>query len=581
MNFQVTAGKANLDGGFAARIGNIEFMQVSSNFKAWMTSEKITKDDLQDEEKLQLIKEQAMSALEISEKVFDELVDQQTGNNVVRVIDVDPDLRLLKEINEQHVFIKADKGASIAFMKYSEVTEKDEIDFTSMDQFHRIWRNRKVEYESGNGRIYKMEAGKWWENHERRNEVESVIFDPKLGDNSQGGNFNIVEKNGKKYLNLWRGFSVQPAKGDWSRTKKHIYKILCNGDRDKFKYVIRWLAWAVQNPHERATVALVFKGEKGAGKSLLFVEMKKIFGTHGMVITDPSRLTGKFNSHLRKLSFLFCDEVYWPGQKEVEGIIKARITEPYIDVEAKWGNPDTMVNRLHIGMATNNDWVAPVTKDERRYFIEAVDNRYAKNNCSDAVRKAYFGRLVLELDSGGREAMLHDLLNMDLDMWHPRDDVPDTEEMNKQKELSLGNYDTPIVNLAIDGELPYSEKVFTSQNKYWVKSRNKECPELGMHNFILRKPAQNSEENRFGRKLREFGVIMGTKEAHMTEGNGGIFPSLAEFRKNVEAKLGVKMNWDTSGDEKWVIVKPKKKDLEEEMKMIRDKVNKLNGDPEM
>ena len=54
------------------------------------------------------------------------------------------------------------------------------------------------------------------------------------------------------------------------RLLHHIYRIICRRDKTKFKYLMNWLAWAVQNPHRHAEVVVVFKSDaEGCGKSTL------------------------------------------------------------------------------------------------------------------------------------------------------------------------------------------------------------------------------------------------------------------------------------------------------------------------
>src|SRR5262249_37050599 len=97
-------------------------------------------------------------------------------------------------------------------------------------------------------------------------------------------------------------------------------------------------------------------------------------------------------------------------------------------------------NRVKLGIASNLDWVVPASHDERRYAVTDIDNRYAKGEAPEEERKQYFGAINRELKEGGAEAMLYDLLQMDLGDWHPRE-VPTTAGLMRQKKESLrGNY---------------------------------------------------------------------------------------------------------------------------------------------
>ena len=53
---------------------------------------------------------------------------------------------------------------------------------------------------------------------------------------------------------------------------------------------------------------------------------------------------------------------------------------------------------------------------------------------------AYFKAIHAEMEDGGYEAMLHDLLRRDLTGFDVRD-VPETEGLQEQKKLSLGTAD--------------------------------------------------------------------------------------------------------------------------------------------
>lgn len=329
--------------------------------------------------------------------------------------------KMLSQMNEKHAII-IDYGGKpkISTYTYSNVYDKKMLTFIPVESFKLQYCNQTVTL---GDKV--MPLGIWWINHPKRKEYKTIVFDPSKPKEFDG------------CLNLWDGFNVSPIKGNWKKTLKHIYVVISNRDKVKFKYFIRWLAFSVQCPHKPAEVAVVLKGLKGAGKGIIFTQMVRIFGSHGTTIADRNRFTGQFNDIFDKLAFLFADEAYYPGDKEVEGKLKSYITEPIISVEGKGLRPIDIKNCLHIAMATNNEWVIPATKDERRFYINEVDNRYAKGQCSDKVRIAYFKSIHREMDSGGREAMLYDLLNMNIDKWHPRDYIPDTSELRNQMSYSL------------------------------------------------------------------------------------------------------------------------------------------------
>jgi len=72
--------------------------------------------------------------------------------------------------------------------------------------------------------------------------------------------------------------------------------IICRRDSEKFKYLMRWLAWCVQNPDKHPETVIILKSRKqGTGKSTLGIVMTMIFGKyHAAIVDDKDRLIGRF-----------------------------------------------------------------------------------------------------------------------------------------------------------------------------------------------------------------------------------------------------------------------------------------------
>lgn len=224
--------------------------------------------------------------------------------------------------------------------------------------------------------------------------------------------------------NLWGGFGVPLVAGNAGPMIDHIY-MLCDGDAGLAEYVLNWLALCVQRPGARPEVALVLRGGRGTGKGTAFRVMLKIFGRHGLHITQPKHLVGNFNSHLRAALFLFADECHWPGDKSAEGVLKGLITEPSLAVEMKGRDVFSAPNRLKLGMASNNDWIVPAGADERRYCVIDVSKRKAQDH-------VYFGALHTWIDGDGASIFLDYLLGRNLSAFNVRD-VPSTSALDRQK----------------------------------------------------------------------------------------------------------------------------------------------------
>jgi len=301
---------------------------------------------------------------------------------------------------------------------YDPILKRRRYDRLALADLRALYMNELVEVgtdDKGNP-ILKGAADVWLRHRERRQYIAGVTFDPT--DAAQPG-----------VLNLWQGYAVKPAPGDWSLMRSHIEAVICDGDPVRFNYLMGWMARMLQHPAEQGEVAVVMKGGEGTGKGTLAKCLKHIIGHHALAIANGKHLVGAFNSHLRDAVFLFADEAFFAGDRAHVGVLKSIITEPYLTVEAKYANAVEVPNFLHLMMASNEEWVVPASLDARRFLVLEV-NDTAKNN------HEYFGLIWKQMEAGGYAAMLHDLLAYDLSAFNVRA-VPTTEGLHRQRKLSL------------------------------------------------------------------------------------------------------------------------------------------------
>jgi hypothetical protein len=308
------------------------------------------------------------------------------------------------------------------------------IDFMSDLDFHKMMANQVFRPTNGE----KIKLSHYWSNWDYRRQCigRGAVFEP-------GGPLEIRGD----MLNMFRGLAIDPAPGNWSRMQAHILEVLCAGRQDIFDYLIRWMAWSVQNLHQPVGVAVALLGDQGSGKGIFVRAFGSLFGEHFAHVANGDQLTGRFNASIGKSCVVFLDEAVWAGDKKAEGVLKALITEPRLSLEAKFRDPITVENRLRIIVASNNEWAVPAGIGDRRWLILRVDNSYAGTN-----HAAYFDALGSEIENGGAAAMLHDLLAMDLSGFNVRQ-VPRTAAKAHQQALSLPSTETWLVQVLQDGAI--------------------------------------------------------------------------------------------------------------------------------
>jgi phage/plasmid-associated DNA primase len=215
--------------------------------------------------------------------------------------------------------------------------------------------------------------------------------------------------------------------------RAHLRDVIAGRDEATFQYVLGWLAHAVQYRGDRGLVALVLRGDRGVGKGILGQVMMRIFGQHAVYVSNTEQLVGKFNAHLEDCSFLFGDECFFPHDKKHLSTLKALITESTLPVEAKFEPVRMVRNCLHLLLASNEQFVVPAGRDERRFAVlDVADTHKQDRRYFDPLRQ----ELGLDQDTDGKAtgaaAMLYDLLAMDLSSFDITA-VPKTLALLEQK----------------------------------------------------------------------------------------------------------------------------------------------------
>jgi phage/plasmid primase-like uncharacterized protein len=324
-----------------------------------------------------------------------------------------PLLDAVDELNEKHFVVTVSGQTVIATLAYDDAQKRELLVFSQERDIKLRYRHRHyiVGHTEKGAEIWKS-LGEAWLAHRNRRNYEKIALIPKGA-------------TPPDTFNLWRGFGVSPKPGKWPLIRQHLLEVICSGNESDCRWLIGWLARAVQYPELHAEVAVVLRGQKGTGKGTLGRILQRLFRQHAMQISNPAHFMGRFNGHLVDVLFLFVDEAFWAGDKAGEGTLKALVTEPTILVEPKFINPLQVTNRLKILIASNADWVVPATADERRLFMLDV------SDCRRGDRD-YFTELHNAIEGAELPALLDYLLSLDLSDFDFRN-PPHTMALDAQK----------------------------------------------------------------------------------------------------------------------------------------------------
>ncbi|MCK1367298.1 primase-helicase family protein [Bradyrhizobium sp. 62] len=403
----------------------------------------------------------------------------------------------------------------------------DRVRLMTFESMNSWFANRQTEVMGTDGRLKSVTWAKAWHQHADRRQYDGVEFFP----NPDG----IPSTPG--YLNLWRGFSVTPSPaGSCARLKDHLRVNVCRENDEYYSYLFGWMAHLVQKPRERPGIALVMRGQKGTGKTVVGEVLGSLFAPHYFPVDDARYLTGQFNAHMATCLLLQADEAMWAGDKAAEGRLKGLLTSRIQMIESKGVDPIRMENRVRVIMTSNEDWVVPATGDERRFFVLDVGSYAQQNN-------EYFAELFEELDRGGRERFLHELLSFDLsqfNIWR----IPQTKALLDQKLRSLDPIDDCIFNRLWAGTLLHGDDAWRS-----VVVRDDLYAEYLTDASRMGIGRKRSKAD-FGKRLNKLISGIGETKVIVQGENGGskrayayVMPSLDECRAAFDKRVGQPIDW--------------------------------------
>ena len=417
----------------------------------------------------------------------------------------------IAELNETYALVLV--GDKAVVLKESPAALSD-FTLLSLSAFRSWHANRFIPMGKKSVRL-----ADYWLEHEQRRQYEGIVFAP---ENAPSGHYN-----------LWHGFAVEPKPGDCSKFLDHIRDNVCRGREAWYQWVIGWFAEIVQHPAQKSGTSLVIRGEQGTGKTIVGDIVGSLLGSHHVKVADPRYITGRFNSHLASCLLLHADEGFWAGDRAAEGKLKDLVTGTTHLVEHKGKEPFKLRNYVRLLVTGNPEWVVPAGMEERRFAVLEIGKDHQKDH-------PYFRAICEEMEHGGRAALLHYLLHVDLKKVDLRT-IPQTKALLDQKLASLTAEQAWWLDLLQDGQLPGNggEEPMICKSSDLFDDYIKHADKTGVKRRRI--------ETQVGMYLRK--VVPNLRKLETEEGVCYEFPSLRRCRERFCDLIDHNFSW--SLDAEW------------------------------
>lgn len=329
------------------------------------------------------------------------------------------------------------------------------------------------------------EVRAWKEDADRRMVLPTdVVFDPSTAEHVDGK------------VNLFAGWPLEPAPGDvtpWMDLLRYLMRDATEDEEEREKlvhWVLCWLAYPLKKPGVKLRTALVFHGEEGVGKNLLFESVGRCYGQYHKIV-GQDELEDRFNDWRSCALYVVADEVV-AAQELVhnKNRLKAVVTSPTVQINPKGLPRREERNQMNVVFLSNELKPLALDNSDRRYFVvwhPPVGD------------PGLFTRVRSWLEGGGAQALYHYLLTYDTEdydeFWRP----PMTEAKRRLIEMNRKSPDrfmadwlegvvdlpqmTAPINLVYRAYLKYCQRTgerFPEKQQIFTPMVERFCQQRGM-----------------------------------------------------------------------------------------------------
>ncbi|GGE19935.1 hypothetical protein GCM10011390_43990 [Aureimonas endophytica] len=406
-------------------------------------------------------------------------------------------------------------GKTVVIVERNEAPGRQTVVFSNVRDRLTWYANQRILRNNQHRAIYEL-----WLEDPRRRQYSDVVFEPA---GAPSGAYN-----------LWRGFveSTDPG-ARCDRFLEHLRAQICRNEPALFEWLIGWLAQMVQQPAVKPGVAVVLRGGRGVGKSIVGQYVGAMCPMHHVTVAQPKHLLGSFNDHLKHALLIQVEEAFWAGDKKLEGPLKNMVTSDVRMLEGKHLNAHPIRDCARLLITSNERHVVPAGVDERRWAVFDVGEAHKQDH-------GYFAAIMKELKEGGAGALRQYLEGVDLSNVNVRQ-APDTGALLEEKIASLSPMARWLLDCLTEGHVE-------SSGEWPTRIEVKRVYQVYSQTIEKDRYAQRLSAEAFGHQLRAIIPEVERKRGSLPNGSRPWFyelPHLDLSRQSFCRWIKGDIQWDT------------------------------------
>ena len=262
----------------------------------------------------------------------------------------------------------------------------------------------------------------------------------------------IFEKDGIKYLNLWKPVDIKPVKGDAKLFYDHIAYLLPNQDEQDI--LLDWLAFNVRHPEIKMNWSILLQGTHGIGKSYLCEVVGLLIGHDNIKEVSNETIKLQWTGYMRNASIVFVHEIMTRGRLDVSNRLKSFITDNTVDINIKGMPLYEQPNIVNFMFFTNHTDSILIESTERRYCVFY----------SPAIKQeeGYYTRLFKWTKANAGE-ILYQLQHRDLSNFNPKGHAPHTKARDQLIYETLSPIESWITEGIEEHSYPFNRDVINTK----------------------------------------------------------------------------------------------------------------------